>query len=78
MPDAAGFTIYAAAKDIQGNRREMGYGYDAQYQTTLPAGDYVVVTRYADDSETETAFTVAAGERTEVRAERSAGKTKTK
>jgi Ca-activated chloride channel family protein len=78
MPDIAGFNIYAAAKDIQGNRREVGYGYDAQYQTTLKAGDYVVVTRYGDDSETETEFTVTAGERVEVLAEQSAGKVKTK
>ncbi len=78
MPEAKGFNIYAAKKDIQGNRPEMGYGFGAEYQTTLPAGDYVVVTRYEDDTETETAFTVVAGERVEVRAERGTAKAKTK
>ena len=78
MPEASAFNVYAAEKDIQGNRPEMGYGFGAEYQTTLPAGDYVVVTRYEDDTEAETAFTVVAGERVEVRAEKSAAKAKTK
>ena len=78
MPEASAFNVYAAKKDIQGNRPEMGYGFGAEYQTTLPAGDYVVVTRYEDDTEAETAFTVVAGERVEVRAEKSAAKAKTK
>ena len=78
MPEANSFQLYAAKADIQGNRAEMGYGYDVEHQTTLPAGDYVVVTRYADDSETETAFSVAAGERVEVTAEKGAAKSKTK
>ena len=78
MPEASAFNVYAAKKDIQGNRPEMGYGFGDEYQTTLPAGDYVVVTRYEDDTEAETAFTVVAGERVEVRAERTAAKAKTK
>jgi Ca-activated chloride channel homolog len=78
MPEADGFNIYAAKKDIQGSRPEMGYGFGDAYQTTLPAGDYVVVTRYEDDTEAETAFSVVAGERVEVRAERTAAKAKTK
>ncbi len=78
MPETDAFNLYAAKKDIQGNRPEMGYGFGAEYQTTLPAGDYVVVTRYEDDTEAETAFTVVAGERVEVRAEKSAAKAKTK
>ncbi|WP_338719714.1 VWA domain-containing protein [Devosia sp. XK-2] len=78
MPEAKSFQVFSAKKDIQGNREEMGYGYDTEYQTTLPAGDFVVVTRYEDDSETETAFTVVAGERVEVTAEKGAAKAKTK
>lgn len=78
MPEAKSFQVFSAKKDIQGNREEMGYGYDTEYQTTLPAGDFVVVTRYEDDSETETAFTVVAGERVEVMAEKGAAKAKTK
>ena len=76
MPGTDGFYIYDAAKDIQGNRTERGYGFGAEYQTTLSAGDYVIVTRYADDTETETPFTVTAGQRLELAVEKSGGKTK--
>ena len=78
MPETDAFNLYAAKKDIQGNRAEAGYGFGAEYQTTLPTGDYVVVTRYADDSVTETPFSVTAGERTEVTVEKGAAKSKTK
>ncbi|ODT68226.1 MAG: hypothetical protein ABS75_21440 [Pelagibacterium sp. SCN 63-23] len=78
MPQAEAFNLFVAQKDIQGNRKEVEYGYGAEYQTTLPAGDYVVVTRYADETETETAFSVSAGERTDLTVEKVAGKTKTK
>lgn len=76
MPGTDGFNIYDAAKDIQGNRTERGYGYDTEYQTTLPAGDYVIVTRYADETEAETPFTVTAGQRLELAVEKGSGKTK--
>jgi len=78
MPGASSFQLFSAKTDLQGNRVEMGYGYSAEYQTTLPQGDYVVVTRYDDDSETETTFSVTAGERVEVMAEKGAEKSKTK
>jgi len=71
MPGATAFNLYAAKTDIQGNRKEFGYGYDVEYQTTLPAGDYVVVVRYEDDSETEAAFSVVAGERVELTVDKS-------
>jgi Ca-activated chloride channel family protein len=76
MPGTDGFNIYDAAKDIQGNRTERGYGYGAEYQTTLPAGDYVIVTRYADETETETPFTVTAGQRLELAVDKGGGKVK--
>lgn len=78
MPEAKSFQVFGAKKDIQGNRAELGYGYDTTHQTTLPAGDYVVVTRYEDDTETETAFSVVAGERVELSVEKGAAKAKTK
>ena len=78
MPETDAFNLFEAKKGIQGDRKEVGYGYGTDYQTTLPAGDYVVVTRYADDTVTETAFSVAAGERTEVSVEKGATKTKKK
>ncbi|WP_297109512.1 VWA domain-containing protein [uncultured Devosia sp.] len=78
MPEAKSFQVFSARKDIQGNREDMGYGYDTEYQTTLPEGDYVVVTRYDDDSETETAFSVVAGERVEVTAQKGVAKSKSK
>jgi Ca-activated chloride channel family protein len=59
--------VYKAAKDIQGNRVNVAYAYDPVYQTTLTAGDYVVVaTRGDDDKQSELTVTVKAGERTEV------------
>jgi Ca-activated chloride channel family protein len=78
MPGAEGFNIYNAKADLQGNRTERGYGYSEDYQTTLIVGDYVVHIRYDDDSETETPFTVVAGERLELTVEKGEGKSKTK
>lgn len=78
MPGADSFKLFDAKADIQGNRTERGYGYDADHQTTLAAGDYLVRVRYDDDSETETAFTVVAGERLELTVEKGEGKSKTK
>lgn len=66
-PEASEIRVYAAAKDIQGDRVNVAYSYDAAYQTTLNAGDYVVVVRRGDDrAETEAPVTVKAGERTEI------------
>jgi len=59
--------VFAAAKDIQGNRKEFGYAYAETHQTTLPAGDYVVVVDRGEGAEKkEGAATVKAGERSEV------------
>jgi Ca-activated chloride channel homolog len=58
--------VFAAKKDIQGNRKPFGYAYGGTLQTTLPAGDYVVIAHAPDQSsQSETAVTIAAGERTE-------------
>ena len=42
-PGAKHIEVFEAKKDIQGNRKSVGYAYDDKHQTTLPAGDYVVV-----------------------------------
>lgn len=69
-PGAKGIKVFEAKKDIQGERKQFGYGFDGEHQTTLPAGDYVVVTDREDGSPVkETAVTVKAGERTELKIE---------
>ena len=66
-PGARHIEIFEAKKDIEGNRKSVGYTYDDAHQATLPAGDYVVVADMADDSgKKEATATVAAGERAEV------------
>ncbi|MER2535458.1 MAG: VWA domain-containing protein [Rhizobiaceae bacterium] len=61
-PGARDIRVFAAKKDIQGNRKPFGYGFDGAHQTTLPAGDYAVVA----DGAREAAAAVKAGERTEI------------
>ena len=57
--------FFFASKDIAGNRTSFGYGYGPNVQTTLKAGDYVVLSK-KDDVETETPVTIKAGERFEL------------
>ena len=66
-PGADGFKIYEARKDIQGERKQVTYAWGEQMQSTIVAGDYVVVTAFKTDKpEKETPFSVKAGERTEL------------
>ena len=65
-PGAKHIEVFAAKKDIQGNRKEFGYAYDETHQTTLPAGDYVIVRSSRTMAAKEGTATVKAGERTEV------------
>ncbi|MCG7506740.1 vWA domain-containing protein [Mesorhizobium retamae] len=59
--------IYGAKKDIEGKRQAFGNSYGETHQSTLPAGDYVVVAIRGDDNvKTEIPVTVKAGERAEV------------
>lgn len=58
--------VLTAKADIAGNRKSMAFSYNATWQTTLPAGDYVV-TIAAPEGARELPFTVTAGARTEVR-----------
>ncbi|MCA0032609.1 vWA domain-containing protein [Mesorhizobium sp. B263B2A] len=67
-PGADGFKIFEAKKDIQGERKEVTYAYGEKMQTTLAAGDYVLVTNFTTDkADKETPFTVKAGERAELK-----------
>ncbi len=56
--------VLAAKPDINGNRASFGYGYGPAWQTTLPAGDYLVRASKGD-KQSETPLTVKAGERVE-------------
>lgn len=57
--------VLSPTKDINGNRKSFGYGYGPTWQSTFPAGDYVVSVDFAG-TKTETPFTVKAGERLEL------------
>lgn len=61
--------IFGAQKDIQGNRTSFTYGFGGELQTTLAAGDYLVVASPAEGASKEKAISVAAGERLEVTVE---------
>ncbi len=63
-PGAKHIEVFAAKKDIQGNRKAFGYAFDEKHQATLPAGDYVIVADRGDKK--EATASVNAGERTEV------------
>lgn len=66
-PDSDGWRILGAAKKIDGSREQFTYGYAQDFQSTLIAGDYVVVTKKPDGSgEKETPVTIKAGERLEI------------
>ncbi|MBK8084786.1 MAG: VWA domain-containing protein [Devosia sp.] len=64
--------VFAARKDIQGNRRSVGYSYGPDQSFSLPPGDYVLVTRLGA-AEVETPFTAVSGEAVEVNALLGAG-----
>ncbi|WP_192931076.1 vWA domain-containing protein [Gemmobacter serpentinus] len=57
--------VLSATKDITGQRKSLAYGYGPNWQTTLPAGDYVVKME-GGGVLSETPMTVKAGERIEL------------
>lgn len=62
--------VFAARKDIQGNRKSFGGSYDMAATRTLPPGDYHIVVTLANDAGTKEAdASVKAGERTEITVE---------
>ncbi|TPI28612.1 VWA domain-containing protein [Mesorhizobium sp. B3-1-9] len=66
-PGADGFKVFDAKKNIQGERKQATYAYGEKMQTTLAAGDYVLVTNFTTDkADKETPFTIKAGERNEL------------
>jgi Ca-activated chloride channel family protein len=67
-PGAYEIEIFAAKKDIDGNRKPFGSAYADTLQTTLPPGDYAILVILPDKGGTkEGSATVKAGERTEVK-----------
>jgi Ca-activated chloride channel family protein len=60
--------VFSASKDIAGNRTSFDYSYGPNFQTTLKAGDYIVLTE-KNDVKTETPVTIKAGERFELTVE---------
>lgn len=67
VPGGGYSEVLAAKKDIAGNRKSLAYEYKDSWQTTLPAGDYVLQATFGE-VKTDTPFTVKAGERTELAA----------
>ncbi|CCV11794.1 VWA domain-containing protein [Mesorhizobium sp. STM 4661] len=65
-PGTSKVEIFEAKKDIDGNRKSLGYAYDQKYQSAISAGDYVVVSEKSDNSRKEGTVTVKAGERAEI------------
>ncbi|RWN51303.1 VWA domain-containing protein [Mesorhizobium sp.] len=65
-PGASKIEIFHPKKDINGNRKSLGYAYDEKYQAALPAGDYAVVSEKSDNSSKEGTMTIKAGERSEL------------
>ncbi|RWP34930.1 MAG: VWA domain-containing protein [Mesorhizobium sp.] len=65
-PGASKIEIFDPKKDINGNRKSLGYAYDEKYQAALPAGDYLVVSQKSDNSSKESTVTITAGERAEL------------
>lgn len=66
-PGYDGWEVVGAKKAIDGSRQKFHYGYGKEFQTTLVAGDYILITRKSDGSaEKETPLSVKAGERLEV------------
>lgn len=64
--------IFGATKDIEGNRKSVGYTYGAGAKFDLPAGDYVAVVTLGA-AKAEVPFTVKVGERTDIIAPLNAG-----
>ncbi len=66
-PGAYYIEVFAAKKDIQGNRKSFSGVYDVTSNRTLPAGDYHIVVTLPDNAGIKEAdASVTAGERTEI------------
>jgi Ca-activated chloride channel family protein len=58
--------LVSATKDIKGNRQSFDYGYGPSFETTLKAGDYVILSRDAAGADFETPVTIVGGQRSEI------------
>jgi Ca-activated chloride channel homolog len=66
-PGYDGWKVLSAKPKIDGSREQFAYNFGEEWQTTLVAGDYLVVTDKKDGSGSkETPVTIKAGERLEV------------
>ncbi|TIL46003.1 VWA domain-containing protein [Mesorhizobium sp.] len=65
-PGASKIEIFDPKKEINGNRKSLGYAFDEKYQAALPAGEYAVVSQMLDNSSKESTVTITAGERAEL------------
>lgn len=64
--------VFAAKKDIQGNRKEIGSGYGPTVEMDMAPGDYVAVATY-DAAKAEAPFSIKAGEATSLDVSLNAG-----
>lgn len=66
-PGYDGWKVLSAKPKIDGSREQFAYNFGEEWQTTLVAGDYLIVTEKKDGSGSkETPVTIKAGERLEV------------
>lgn len=65
-PGANRYVVLSAKKDINGKQKRIAQGNGAEWQETLPAGDYVVEVMLPDKSKKQSAASVTAGERVEL------------
>ena len=69
-PGYDGWKVLSAKPKIDGSREQFAYNFGEEWQTTLVAGDYLVVTEKKDGSGSkETPVSIKAGERLEVTVE---------
>ncbi|MGL4319817.1 MAG: hypothetical protein ACRCS3_03065, partial [Paracoccaceae bacterium] len=65
-PGASLIEVFAAKKDIQGNRKQLTFGYAEELNVTALGGDVVVIVTRGDGVLSEATATVIPGERTEL------------
>jgi Ca-activated chloride channel homolog len=65
-PGANSIEVFAAKKDIQGNRLQLSFDYTEELTLTAPGGDVVIIVTRGEGVLSEATATVIPGERTEV------------
>lgn len=69
-PGASEIRLFEGKANLQGERQGVTYGYGEALQSTLPAGDYLlIVTPSGEGAKKERSVTIKAGERVEVKVE---------